>query len=121
MNYTELNNELQGRCKQSRKLANNTYAKRYDDCLAIRLHATDIITFYPDGRVIYNTNGWETVTTKQRLNEYGHRGIHVYQRRGNWYINDGIIYRDGIDVSKLMTQSLHLVIPYHTITRCSLV
>lgn len=81
--YFELDTKLQGRCKESRKLQNNTYAqRRYSGQIAIRLHATDILTFHEDGRINVSTGGWDTVTTRSRMNDYlpgpwrvgGHRG-----------------------------------------------
>jgi hypothetical protein len=83
MTYFELDKQLQGRCKESRKLQNNTYAKRgYSGQIAIQLHATDILTFHSDGQIGMNTGGWDTVTTRRRMNDYipgpwrvgGHRG-----------------------------------------------
>lgn len=66
-----------------RKVGNNTYLIRRDDEeIALRLHATDILTFCPD-RVIYNTGGWETVTTKARLNAWG--PLYIFQRDWEWF------------------------------------
>ena len=45
MNYKTLDKQLSGRCKNSRKIANNTYLKRRDKNIAILLHKTDIATF----------------------------------------------------------------------------
>src|SRR6266550_4620766 len=80
--YFGLDTKLQGRCRESRKLANNTYARRRSGQIAIELHATDILTFHSDGRIDVNTGGWDTVTTRSRMNDYlpgpwrvgGHRG-----------------------------------------------
>src|SRR6185295_6512154 len=50
--YEYYNSRLTGRCKNQRKLENNTYLIRNcDGSISVRLHATDILTFYPDGRV----------------------------------------------------------------------
>ena len=38
------------------------------DGYAVRYHATHILTMRADGTVEINTGGWDTVTTKQRLN-----------------------------------------------------
>ncbi len=81
--YFGLDTKLQGRCRESRKLTNNTYAKRrYSGQIAIQLHATDILTFHSDGQIDVNTGGWNTVTTHSRMNAFlpspwrvgGHRG-----------------------------------------------
>lgn len=44
MTYTELDQQLQGRNRERRKLANSTYAERRGEgVIAIKLHATDIL------------------------------------------------------------------------------
>jgi hypothetical protein len=55
----------------------------------IRYHQTDVVTFTND-EIILKTGGWETVTTKRRMNQaawqfgldYG-----VSQRKGQWYVS----------------------------------
>ena len=108
MDYKQLDALLTGRCKQRRKLANNTYAERRFDgyangCgVAIKLHDTDVLTFYADGRVRYDSGGWKTVTTKERMNAYG--PALVFTEKGRWYIrtkNDVgcvYVYEDGLTV-----------------------
>lgn len=59
---------------------------RDDEAIALRLHNTDILTFYPNGDVRFNSGGWKTVTTKSRLNEYG--PARIWSDRGEWVIND---------------------------------
>lgn len=92
-NYKELDECLQGRCRQSRKLANNTYAIRYDDRLAIRLHATDVVTYTKDGKVILDSGGWHTPTTKDRMNNFS--PAYISQSAGVWYLGEGLVYQDG--------------------------
>lgn len=54
--------------KQDRPYAHNTRAQRRSpDAIAIRLHRTDVVTFYRDGRVRVATGGWETNTTFDRI------------------------------------------------------
>lgn len=67
-NYTALDERLTGRCKLRRKIANNTYAERRGEAIAVRLHDTDVVTFHPNGDIQLNTGGWFTVTTKERMN-----------------------------------------------------
>jgi hypothetical protein len=87
--YFGLDTKLQGRCRESRKLANNTYARRRSSGqIAIQLHATDILTFTSTGEIEINTGGWNTVTTHSRMNAYlpgpwrvgGHRGSTLLYR-----------------------------------------
>jgi hypothetical protein len=94
MNFTQANDLLQGRNKESRKLENNTYLIRKSwDVIAIRLHATEIITFYADGKTEVQTGGWQTPTTKARLNDYLNLGI--YQHKGEWFLRDGRPFEEG--------------------------
>jgi hypothetical protein len=83
--YKELDGKLQGRCRESRKVANNTYLKRDHYKLkdiAVHLHSTDILIFHPNGDIWINTGGWDTPTTRDRINMFlptpwsvgGHRG-----------------------------------------------
>jgi hypothetical protein len=43
---------------------------KHHDRMVVRLHSANIITAYPDGRVVIDTNGWQDYsTTRLRLNE----------------------------------------------------
>lgn len=64
-------------------MANNTRLYARLDCFALRLHDTDVLRIHPDGWEI-NSGGWRTVTTKQRLNDFGPVGIS--QRDFTWYV-----------------------------------
>lgn len=94
MTYAEANTILQGRNKDRKVLGNNTTLERRDNgTIAVHLHNTDVVTFYPDNRVSLTSGGFQTVTTKDRLNNYsGHR---VYSVNGVWLV-DGIPFHDGI-------------------------
>lgn len=93
MNYQTANAMLTGRCKERRKIGNNTYLIRRGKEIAIRLHQTDIITLTDENEIIVNTGGWHTVTTKARLNEY--LPIGIYQKSGEWFWHHGDKFRDG--------------------------
>lgn len=99
MNYAQANEQLQGRCCNSRKIDNHTYLERRDNGIAIRLHNTDIITFKPNGDTVLNTGGWRTVTTKQRMCD---NGFDVSQVNGIWYMGDHI-FKDGITIKSNST------------------
>jgi hypothetical protein len=82
--YVEAIAALDGR--DSRKLMHNTYAVNVGDYVSILLHSTAVIRFYPDGRIVLNTGGWHTVTTKDRLNRclpYPWR-VASDSRKGGW-------------------------------------
>lgn len=95
--YAKLQNKLHGR--ESKKVANNTYIIRYDDRLAVRFHQTDVVTAYPDGRVVAQTGGWRPgggkwaygwsgepgTTTRDRMNSWLASGWHIYQHKHEWF------------------------------------
>ncbi len=88
---------------KSRRIGNNTFKVFYKNGdHAIRLHKTDIITWRAN-KVILNTNGWQTLTSKARMNEYlpTFKGVRVYQSKHIWYVNtpEGAVeYYDGIEL-----------------------
>ena len=111
MTYQNADAQLTGRCKDRRKVANNTYLERRDDhTIALRLHATDILIFTDDNRIRYESGGWKTPTTKQRMTEFGplrlwsDRGIWWYSAATHWTRDndmrgvyaDGMVYCDGV-------------------------
>jgi hypothetical protein len=67
------------------KLANNTYLRWGDRHFAVRLHDTDVVTFHDDGTIELDTGGWDTVTTKQRMNACL-RQYRVFQHAHVWYV-----------------------------------
>ena len=93
---------------KSRLIDNNMVEYiRADGSKVIRLHLTDIITFNPDGSCTLNSGGWQTVTTKDRMNKYTPAGWNVYQSKSIWYLKNGYwndpkskeyAYADGITI-----------------------
>lgn len=77
--------------RDTRKIANNTRIRRTEDggC-AIKLHNTDIMTEDAAGVITVNTDGWKTVTTKSRLNDYLPTGVRIDQEGGVWYWRKGL-------------------------------
>jgi hypothetical protein len=65
------------------------------------LHSTCIATIYAD-RVVVNTGGWRTNTTKSRLNailwEYCATAIH--QKDYTWYVMGGAHVEDGMSIPR---------------------
>lgn len=101
LKYRDFDLKLQGRNHESKKLANHTYLKRRGENIAVRLHQTDILIFSPDGTIEYNTGGWKTSTTKERMNSYG--TLNLWTNRGVWYVgksweDKSVVYADGIKV-----------------------
>lgn len=81
--YSQAVSLLRGR--DSRKIANNTMLAKRGENIAVRYHETDVVTFRPDGFAVLNSGGWQTSTTKLRLNECG---FNISQERGVWYLRD---------------------------------
>jgi len=69
------------------KLHKNVYLEWRWVSLAVKYYDTDIVTYYPDGRIELRNSGFQTVTTKQNINSFS--PFHVYQREGVWYVSAG--------------------------------
>lgn len=68
--YAVWDSQLQGRCQKQRKVSNNTWLIRQEDgSIALKLHATIIVTVQQDGKITLNSGGWRTPTTKGRIND----------------------------------------------------
>lgn len=72
---------------KSKLIANNTveYYKE-DGTKVIRLHQTDILEFHPDGTLMFNSGGWKTPTTKDRMNKHQSSAT-IIQNKGLWYLS----------------------------------
>jgi hypothetical protein len=70
-------------------IGNNTRLEDRGNCFAVRLHGTDVVSFHPDGSIVLDSGGWQTVTTKDRMNKYLPAGWRVNQERGTWYLCHG--------------------------------
>lgn len=105
MGYQDIVAELHGR--ESKKVGNNSYLHKVDgDKVAYKLHETDIVIFSPK-EIELNSGGWQTPTTKDRINRalsLGGIGNILYQYNGNWYVNnnkegsEGIPFTDGMKI-----------------------
>jgi hypothetical protein len=69
-----------------------------DEVVSVRLHQTDIVTFWPDGSIVLNSGGWETNTTKSRINDFLDRP-RLYSEKSVWVVESGDIdyfFEDGM-------------------------
>mgnify|MGYP005828582813 FL=1 len=99
-NYSKLKELAKTR---KRKLANNTYLTvREDGGFGIKLHDTEVVIHYPD-RVVLDSGGWLTVTTKARMNEF--TDLSIYQDNYQWFV-DGIVSNASIPFADGMTIQL---------------
>lgn len=82
---------------RSKKAARNTVQYwLVDGTECIKYHDTVVVMKAPDGVITLNSGGFRTVTTKDRIEEYGH--VSITQRNGIWYMPDGSEFYDGIQV-----------------------
>jgi len=86
-NYADAAKILDAGRTSERKIANNTYLHRvHGGMIAVRLHDTDIVTWDVNGPITFYTGGWNTSTTRERLNRYAPPGVGFYQRDGVAYV-----------------------------------
>ena len=81
--------------RMQRKVANNTYARiEQNGDVVFRLHSTDIVTIHPDNTATLKNGGWNSSTTKERINRYSPRK--VYQKNWQWFLTDGRPFQEGM-------------------------
>lgn len=56
-----------------------------DGTRRVRLHDTDVVTFAPNGVITLNSGGWQTMTSKDRMNQALPAGWSVFADRG-WFV-----------------------------------
>lgn len=78
---------------------------RTDQGVGVELHGTIVVEYLPDC-VVLNTGGWQSHTTKTRINETLHKlGFTLYQRNFVWYVashgdwDNPVMYEDGMRLS----------------------
>jgi hypothetical protein len=104
--YKVLQSKLGNR--DSKKVANHTYLCRYwarvEDYIALKLHQTEIVKVYKNGKIQLSSGGWRTNTTKQRFNaffsDYG-LGYAIWQDNSIWYLatdNKKYYFEDNMNI-----------------------
>ena len=87
-----------GRSKEKRPLCwHTTLETRPDGAIAVKYWATDVVTYYQNGSVRLRSDGWRTVTTKSRFNEFS--PLYVYGDKGIWYVTmpeNDVPFSDGM-------------------------
>jgi hypothetical protein len=76
----------------------------------IRYHQTDVVSF-TDDVVVLRSGGWETVTTKLRMNQAARQfnlGFTVYAKRRTWYVHfladeSKREFSDGMEIPRIRT------------------
>lgn len=83
--------------KASRKIGNNTIGVIHDDgSVGIILHATEVVRIHADGRYTLNSGGWQTATTKARINQFS--PARAYSNRRVWFVCGNIRFQDGMTI-----------------------
>lgn len=82
--YETLSDKLNG--KDRRKWLNNTFLVASGDDIAVVLHKTAVVTVHSDSSMTLDSGGWETNTTKDRINAFLPGGCKLYQENFVWYI-----------------------------------
>lgn len=57
-----------------------------DLAISIEYAGTRVVTYLPDGGVIYYHGGWMTLTSQSRMNSWGLRGVTVSKQATSFYI-----------------------------------
>ena len=87
MNYAKAKRLLESAKSPAtgKPVANNTRLFARAEGIALRLHSTDVILFRPDDSMVLNTDGWRTVTTKERISS--NTPARPSSVRGTWYLH----------------------------------
>lgn len=78
-----------------KQITDNTMVCLLGGVIHICFHDTVILKFYEDDTVQLFTHGWNTVTTKRRMNMFLPEGFYVHSRQNQWYVNDWT-FEDGM-------------------------
>jgi hypothetical protein len=74
------------------RAANNSWAVKLDHGMAYVHIRTEVVRVYRSGAVKLCSGGWETVTTKDRINRFQYQG-RIYSDRGRWVVR---VYGGGL-------------------------
>jgi hypothetical protein len=89
----------------SARISGNTRIVNNGSTVSIRYHYTDIVKVNRDEMTIeLNSNGWETVTTKAKMNLFlANVGCSIFQQKFQWYLRDASgathEYHDGMKLN----------------------
>jgi len=68
--------------------------------MVLRLHNTDIIK-WQGNKIILNSGGWDTLTTRARFNEFLPEQVRIFRKNGKTFVNycGGIAeFKDNMDL-----------------------
>jgi hypothetical protein len=70
-------------------LNNTRIVRTSEHSIGIKLHETIVVNYFDDGKIQLNTDGWKTITTRDRMN-YWQNDFEIYQMKFIWYL----LYKD---------------------------
>jgi len=86
------------------KLSNYRTAWHEDNEGGVVIYAKTKIVEWKNGKIKLNSDGWETVTTKRKMNQASHQfclGFSVYQKNYEWFVvtptGETLEYHDGME------------------------
>jgi len=90
--------------KTRQKVDHNTYVEQLaPNEIGVRLYDTIIVRYFRNGSTRLYSGGFQTVTTKKRIEEFS--PCRVNQKKGRWFVN-GVEFQEGIEVGQPQTQTL---------------
>ena len=98
--YSELKDKIRKSRAGRPRIDNNTWAQFASNGrdIEIILHHTAVVIVRPDGNFEINSGGWQTLTTKNRINKFS--PAVVFQRKWEWFVGEkGVPFRDGMVVN----------------------
>ena len=99
---TEMNNAVRNKIAWSKGNSCTTFDNTIENCF-VYLHGNHIATYnYADKELTLFDGGWQTVTTKSRLNALCNEfatGFGVFQKNWDWFVSDfqGKTIKDFVD------------------------
>jgi len=81
----------------NRKLRNmrSTSVVPQPDGTAVYYHSTAVVLRRNDGRFVLNSGGYQTSTTKTRINQFTPPGCRLFQRNHEWFVGS-VPFFDGM-------------------------
>lgn len=82
-----------------------TTVSEQDGFIVVILYKTPVVKF-DDQEIILNSGGWQTATTKTRMNQASNQfdlGFRVFQRKGEWYVDtksENLQFEDGMVIAR---------------------
>lgn len=84
------------------QLTPNTRLVRHPGgAVAVRVHATDVVTYYPDQRVKLSSGGFRTALTRDRIRDCLPEPMRLIVQAGRWRIvvggdDESVLFHDGM-------------------------